>query len=341
MDWVKIKVKHVLFSDLEPAQIGTLVSLQALTAAIERIPTRKEMTKHVHHRQLKSLEDALERIAKESQDLVKDDSYDVQELVKDSSRNLQDILKKVLRDVREVHDKRVKNNERKRRSRSKDENVTRDIIATSRGCPIREEKRREDIKEQQAAPKEPAAAAFSETKIPEENQEDDLNQIIDRIVEIRSETSRKNGRPVKSPMTLKQKLKDAYNNNSDELIAWKEQIAFDDDQKKKQADKQRAAEEEAKRKQEEAEQEEEKNIEINCYMEVYDKLPKREKDELWGTAQEIESRSIPSGLKPFVPIVKRRVIRLMREQGFVDENVMQKRIKEVVLWQKQQKKNQE
>lgn len=144
MDWVKIKVKHILFSDLEPTQIGTLVSLQALTAAIERIPTRKEMTKHVHHRQLKSLENALVRIAKESQELVKDDSYDVQELVKDSSRSLQDILKKVLRDVQEVHEKRVKNNERKRKSRSNNENVTRDTNETSRGCPIREEERRED-----------------------------------------------------------------------------------------------------------------------------------------------------------------------------------------------------
>lgn len=144
MDWIKIKVKHILFTDLEPDQIGTLVTIQALTAAMERIPTRKEITKHVHYKRLESIEKALKRVSIEAQELVKDGSTELQELVKDGSRELQSILNKVLKDVQEVHQKRLKGALKKRELRSKSQNVPRDIPDTSTECPIREDKIRED-----------------------------------------------------------------------------------------------------------------------------------------------------------------------------------------------------
>lgn len=172
-------------------------------------------------------------------------------------------------------------------------------------------------KEQQAAPKEmAAAAAFSENKIPEQ----ELSRILDRIVEIRIGQSKRNGRPINSPATLRRTLLFAYKQNSDaELQAWKDQIAEDDIKTQKDEDRRRN-EAESQRIQIEAEEQERRaKAEVDHCMSVYENLPEETKAELWNAAEEIEKRQIPAGINPFRQMIVGRVARLMRDQGYVGE----------------------
>ena len=129
MDWIKIKTHHMLFSELSMTERGMLVSIQSLTAHLERFPTEKEiaMLPGIGRKALATLSDS----------------------VRNTGATLSDIIHKVLEDVSELNSNRVSNRERKRLSRSKKPDVTRDIYVTSQeqvdtGHAIREEKRREE-----------------------------------------------------------------------------------------------------------------------------------------------------------------------------------------------------
>lgn len=165
---------------------------------------------------------------------------------------------------------------------------------------------------------EHAAAASSGIK--NQNPEGmDIEDVIERIVKIRIESAKRNNRPVKNPLTLKQSLKAAYRKNpQEELDVWLEQIAFDDEQESKREEQRRLAEEKALKDQKEQEKIEMEKAEIQRVMDVYETLDQETKKELWDTATDLEKRQLPDGLKPFDPMVKRRVVRMMKEQGYVD-----------------------
>lgn len=119
MDWFKIKTKHILFSELSLQEIGAIVTIQAITAEKEALPSEKQIRSHVHQNTLKSLKYKLST----------------------SGVNLEYIASKVLEDVEKVVDKRVDNKLRKQKQRAINKNVTRDVTGTSS---LREDKIRED-----------------------------------------------------------------------------------------------------------------------------------------------------------------------------------------------------
>ncbi len=85
MDWIKIRTQHILFADLSLTEIGALVKIQGLTAQLERIPSQKEITKHVPEMTFKRLTDKLHT----------------------SCTTLTEVLRKVCEDVTRVATKRV------------------------------------------------------------------------------------------------------------------------------------------------------------------------------------------------------------------------------------------
>ncbi|MGE4169125.1 MAG: hypothetical protein AB7F28_00200 [Candidatus Margulisiibacteriota bacterium] len=161
---------------------------------------------------------------------------------------------------------------------------------------------------------EPAAAALSEIEV---------QKIIDKVVEIRVKRSKKNGKPVKSPATLRGTLVDALAQNPLELNAWLEQIA--EDEQKTEEEKIRQ-EELQKRFEEESRLEEEQRREkarINQGMKVFESLSEEEKAELGQTAEDMELRALDpeireKGIKPFRVTIERRIVRLLEEQGYLE-----------------------
>ena len=129
MDWIKIKTHHMLFSELSMTDRGMLVSIQSLTAHLERFPTDKEIA-------------MLPGIGRKALATLSDN-------VRNTGATLSDIIHKVLEDVSELNSNRISSRERKRISRSKKQDVTRDIDVTSQGQAdtghaIREENRIEE-----------------------------------------------------------------------------------------------------------------------------------------------------------------------------------------------------
>lgn len=122
MDWIKIKVQHLLFSDLSDAEVGALVRIQLLTALHEKIPDEKTIKKLVHPKTLRNL----------------------QERLKEGSRPLQEVLKKVLEDVLHCQSMKEKNRHKLKQYRDNQKNVT-SYETVTLPDKIREEKRREDI----------------------------------------------------------------------------------------------------------------------------------------------------------------------------------------------------
>ena len=154
MDWIKIKTQHVLFSGLTPSEKGMLVMIQALAAHLERIPNEKEII-------------ALPGLSRKA--IVK-----LSESLRNINADLSEVLRKVIEDVSEVHRKRSQSNDRQRKLRSKTQNVTRDKNVTSRECPIREEKIREEKKEKKETKKE---RAKQKTKPPPKFSKPSLSEI--------------------------------------------------------------------------------------------------------------------------------------------------------------------
>ena len=121
MDWIKVKVKHILYEypDLTEKEFSAWIKVMALTAVLEHEPTEKQLLQHIHHKTLRSL----------------------QEKLKTRSTDLQDIFKKVLIDVQEVVNKKEYWKTKKAEQRGKSKNVQEDMQETSKN---REEKRREE-----------------------------------------------------------------------------------------------------------------------------------------------------------------------------------------------------
>lgn len=90
MDWTKVKTSHVLMECREytDKEFRAWVEILALTAALERIPTREEILRYVHHKTLTSLQERLNRASRGGQ-----------EGAKTCPRSLEEMLKKVLEDV--------------------------------------------------------------------------------------------------------------------------------------------------------------------------------------------------------------------------------------------------
>ena len=128
MDWIKIKTKHMLFSDLTMTERGMLISIQSLTAFLEKEPSESEIMKikGMGRKAFAALSDKLRNI--------------------DEPLSL--IVRKVIEDVSKASRSKDGDAERKRVSRSNNANVLPDTHRTSAGNPAldkrREEKRREE-----------------------------------------------------------------------------------------------------------------------------------------------------------------------------------------------------
>jgi len=129
MEWIKIKVQHVLNTGLTAEQIGRLVQFQALIALKERIPTDAEIFKIMRPKALQNLRRSLE----------------------DLGENLTSIGEKVLFDVQKTIEEREFQKRKKQIQREKmrlnDGFVPKDVSGTNYGDvqgQRREEKRREE-----------------------------------------------------------------------------------------------------------------------------------------------------------------------------------------------------
>lgn len=105
MDWTKIKTKHYLYSDFSLIERGALSTLLCLVAHLEKIPTEKEMLRHIPKGTLRGVRSKLEG----------------------SSKTLGEVFEKVLEDVTKVTQRRVQNSKRVKKHRvSKDCNALQD-----------------------------------------------------------------------------------------------------------------------------------------------------------------------------------------------------------------------
>jgi len=121
MDWIKIKTKHVLNSQLTLGQIGALTKYQCLIAQLERMPTETELHRLIRKREWDSLVSALQSIA--------------QTLPTYDPNVAQTVAKCVLNDAQKVAKHRQMATERKHKERINKEvalNVTRDSINTDK-----------------------------------------------------------------------------------------------------------------------------------------------------------------------------------------------------------------
>lgn len=114
-------------------------------------------------------------------------------------------------------------------------------------------------------------------------------------------------------------LLEAYKQNPLEMDSWLEQIAEEDAALQKQEDQNRIAAEQAKIKEQEEELHRQEKERVDRCMKVYESLPQETQNELWLMAEKIESRSLPKGLKPFKPVIHQRIIRLMQEERYLNE----------------------
>ena len=119
MEWIKTKVKYILYSDFNDKQFKAYMSLMALTAQIEQLPTQEQRLKVCHHATLKSLNEVLMK----------------------ARCSLDEVLMKVLCDVDEVVEKRNQAKRRMQEFREKNKDVTHNVTQTERK---REDKIRED-----------------------------------------------------------------------------------------------------------------------------------------------------------------------------------------------------
>ena len=122
IDWIKIKSKHILFTDLSDSEVGILVRIQLLTALHERLLLRPEIEKHFHKRWLVSLEYKLSNIGV----------------------SIEYVMSKVLEDVEYVQSKRDAGKQRVRKYRADKECNALPERACNEAEKIREDKRRED-----------------------------------------------------------------------------------------------------------------------------------------------------------------------------------------------------
>ena len=120
MDWIKVKTKHYLNTDLTLLERGAFITIQLLTAQLERIPTEKEMLKHVSKKSLSAIADRLDT----------------------RSTTLAEVLDKVCEDVAKVSHGRSQANDRKKKERTNSKKELLSHVTAPRQ--IREDKIRED-----------------------------------------------------------------------------------------------------------------------------------------------------------------------------------------------------
>ena len=263
MDWIKIKVHHILFTGLTPSEKGMLIMIQALTAHLERIPTEKEIIAlpGLSNKAFKKLSESLCNI-------------DV---------DLSEVLRKVIEDVSDVAHKRSLSKERQRKLRSKSKDVTRDVTVTSHKLPIRADKSREDnIIKEKASLKESSnnnelLANNYQILLKEKLQKLNISifefeRIVDKVISLRKN--------VKNKEAFKLTLVKSFLKNSCELQGWYDEVrASEEIQNKK---KQQQQNEDDYKKAQEL-----KDIEIqnekrqrNMDMEVFNNLPEKQKMEV-------------------------------------------------------------
>lgn len=134
MDWIKVLNRHILleYSDLRDSEFTAWIKIMALTASLERVPSREQILKYVHYKTLISLQDKLNK----------------------HSIDLQYILNKVLIDVQCVANRRESLKQNTQRFRVKQKAVIDDVIITSstREEKIREDKNKSILKEEEIPP---------------------------------------------------------------------------------------------------------------------------------------------------------------------------------------------
>ncbi len=154
-------------------------------------------------------------------------------------------------------------------------------------------------------PQKTAAAALSESEI---------QNIIEKIVEIRNAKS-----PVDNKPGLKITLRAAYDENPEkELFCWNEDIEKAEKQVKDAKIKANEQEVERKKAAELERQRAEKEAEFKEFMQHFDIIPEEERITIWDQAVEIEKMTTP---RPFPQQIKNRVVLLMKERGIVPEGV--------------------
>ena len=241
MDWIKVKVQHILFTALTPSEKGMLIMIQALTAHLERVPSEKEII-------------ALPGVSKKAYKKLSESLCNI-------NVDLSEVLRKVIEDVSDVARKRSLSKERQRKSRSKSKDVTRDVTVTSHKLPIRAEKIREDniIKEKEEASfkeKQDLSSSLANSQdniliknLKEINMpQNDFEIVLDQIIELRHKK-----KPIENKVSFRAMLISAFLKNNNELQVWycqikeadkliqkkkKEQLALDellDKEKRKEA----------------------------------------------------------------------------------------------------------
>tara|TARA_Y100001963_G_scaffold82895_1_gene114890 strand:- start:241 stop:1191 length:951 start_codon:yes stop_codon:yes gene_type:complete len=212
MDWIKVKVQHILFTGLTPSEKGMLIMIQALTAHLERIPTEKEII-------------ALPGLSNKAYKKLSESLYNI-------DVDLSEVLRKVIEDVSDVAHKRSLSKERQRKLRSKSKDVTRDVTVTSHKLPIRAEKIREDniIKEKEEASLEEkqdlsSSLASSQDNILKKNlkeinmPQNDFDSVLDQIIELRHKK-----KPIENKVSFRAMLISAFLKNNNELQVWYAQL---------------------------------------------------------------------------------------------------------------------
>jgi len=131
MDWIKVKVSHVLYeyTDFSIYEFNAWIKIMSLTAVMEKSPTAEVLKRHINPRTLESLSKKLET----------------------HMTSVETIVKKVLEDVEYTKHLKAKNKSRMAEFRHKQANfnefVARDVtrdVACDVQVKIREDKIRED-----------------------------------------------------------------------------------------------------------------------------------------------------------------------------------------------------
>jgi len=101
MDWIKIYTKHFLNTKFTLLERGAFLTLQLLTAQLERIPSREEMLEQVSDKQLKAIADRLQG----------------------QCTTLAEVLQKVCEDVARVLHRRCSDTAKHQKSRTDPKNI--------------------------------------------------------------------------------------------------------------------------------------------------------------------------------------------------------------------------
>jgi uncharacterized phage protein (TIGR02220 family) len=99
MDWYKSKVKYTLYSEMSANEFMAYHKIMALTAQLEKIPSKEQMLKVCHYKTLESLQEKLNRESISLQEVLNKVSIDAQEVV-----NKRNYWKKIKAQQREKYD---------------------------------------------------------------------------------------------------------------------------------------------------------------------------------------------------------------------------------------------